>query len=246
MSDQRMGVVVRALRHRRGWRQVDLARTAGLSQTLVSAVERGHLDGLSFATLRMVLAGLDARLELNVRWRGGALDRLLDERHPSLVGRVVEQLRMAGWEARVEASYAHYGERGSVDVLGFHVASRSLLVVEVKSELISVEATLRKLDEKVRLAPKIVAGWPGWQAGRPARLVVLPSTTAARRAVVRHRAILDVAVPLRGPDVRAWPRSPSAPIAGLLFVADSRQATGKHRLSAPQRVRRPLAGTRRA
>jgi hypothetical protein len=72
-----------------------------------------------------------------------------------------------------------------------------MLVVEVKSELTSIEATLRKLDEKVRLAG-VLARDPGWRAERSARLIVLPATTTARRAVVRHGAVLDVAAPLRG------------------------------------------------
>jgi len=152
VHDLQLGASIRALRRRRGWRQSDLAAAAGVSQTLVSSIERGHLDGVTIATLRRVMAGLDARLELGVRWRGGSLDRLVDERHASLVGRVVEILRSAGWLVRVEASYSHFGERGSVDVLAFYEPSGTMLVVEVKSELTSIEATLRKLDEKVRLA----------------------------------------------------------------------------------------------
>jgi hypothetical protein len=205
---------------------------------LVSVVERGHLDGVTMGTLRSMLAGLDARGELDVRWRGGALDRLLDERHASLVGRVVELVQSAGWVVRVEASYAHYGERGSVDVLAVHQTTRTLLVVEVKSELTSIEATLRKLDEKVRLAG-VLARDSGWRAERTARLIVLPATTTARRAVVRHGAVLDVAAPLRGGAFRAWLNRPAGQVSGLLFVADNTQATGKYRRSAPHRVRIP-------
>jgi transcriptional regulator with XRE-family HTH domain len=192
VDDVQLGRSIRALRRRRGWRQADLAAAAGVSQTLVSSLERGHLDGVAMGTLRRVLAALDARVEVGVRWRGGALDRLLDERHASLVGRVVEQLQSAGWVVRVEASYAHYGERGSVDVLAFHPASRTLLIVEGKTELASIEATLWKVDEKVRLA-RILANGAGWEARMAARLLVLPSTTTARRAVKRHGVILDVA-----------------------------------------------------
>ena len=189
------------------------------------------------------MAGLDARLELGVRWRGGTLDRLIDERHASLVGRVVEILRSAGWLVRIEASYAHYGERGSVDVLALHETTRTLLVVEVKSELTSIEATLRKLDEKVRLAG-VLARDSGWRAERAARLIVLPATTTARRAVVRHGALLDVAAPLRGGAFRAWLKQPAGQVSGLLFVADSTHATGKYRRSAPHRVRISRVSTR--
>jgi hypothetical protein len=97
--------------------------------------------------------------------------------------------------------------------------------VEVKSELASVEATLRKLDEKVRLAPTIVNGGQG----RPAsvsRLVVLPSTTVARRAIARHSAVLEAALPARGSSLRAWLAEPSGSVGGLQFVAFSSQVNG--------------------
>jgi transcriptional regulator with XRE-family HTH domain len=243
VHDLQLGASLRALRRRRSWRQSDLAAAAGVSQTLVSSIERGHLDGVAIATLRRVMAGLDAKLELGVRWRGGSLDCVVDERHASLVGRVVEILRSVGWLVRVEASYAHYGERGSVDVLGLHEITRTLLVVEVKSELTSIEATLRKLDEKARLAG-VLARDSGWRADRTARLIVLPATTTARRAVVRHGAVLDVAAPLRGGAFRAWLNRPAGQVSGLLFVADTTLAPGKHRKSAPHRVRIPRASTR--
>jgi hypothetical protein len=54
-------------------------------------------------------------------------------------------------------SYSVYGERGSIDLLAWHPAIRTLLVIEVKTEVSSVEAMLRKHDEKVRLAPRVAA-----------------------------------------------------------------------------------------
>ena len=155
MDDRRVGLIVRALRRRRGWRQSDLAAASDVSQQTVSVVERGHLDTLSLRTSRRILSALDARGEFEVRWRGGSLDRTMDENHARLVGAVVESLRAHDWDTAVEVTYAVYGERGSIDVLGFHRRTGSLLVIEVKTEITSVEETLRKLDEKVRLADRI-------------------------------------------------------------------------------------------
>ena len=242
MHDPRIGAAVRVIRHRRGWRQLDVAAAAGVSQTLVSAVERGHVDGISVGTIRNVVGALGVRMELELRWRSGAIDRLLDERHAVLVGRTVLLLRRRGWATDVEVSYAHYGERGSIDVLAWHEPSRTLLVVEVKSALMSVEATLRKLDEKARLAPAIVAS----RQERPAcvsRLVILPATTTARRAVARHAAVLDAALPERGGTLRMWLREPSGSVRGLLFVAFSSQVIGGRACSHPPRVRRAAPRT---
>jgi len=80
MSDQRLGSAVRLVRVRRGWRQVDLARRAGVGQPTISRIERGHFDSLSVAALRLVAAELDIRVDLIGRWRAGDLDRLLNAR----------------------------------------------------------------------------------------------------------------------------------------------------------------------
>ena len=39
-------------------------------------------------------------------WRGGALDRLMDERHATLVGAAATTLRDAGWEVAIEITYS--------------------------------------------------------------------------------------------------------------------------------------------
>jgi hypothetical protein len=39
-------------------------------------------------------------------------------------------------------TFSIYGERGSIDLLAWHSETRTLLVVELKSELTSIEETL--------------------------------------------------------------------------------------------------------
>ena len=60
MEDRRIGTALRALRRRRGLRQLDVAEAAGVGQTTISRAERGHLKSLSNAALRRVAAALDA------------------------------------------------------------------------------------------------------------------------------------------------------------------------------------------
>src|SRR4051812_12797818 len=112
MNDQRVGGVVRALRRRRRWRQIDLAGAARTSQSTISEIERGHFDAIPLRTLRAVFAGLDARAELDPWWRGGALDRLLDERHARLVEMFVRALASEGWQPHPEVTYARDREVG--------------------------------------------------------------------------------------------------------------------------------------
>ncbi len=239
MNEVRVGAALRALRRRKRWRQRDLGVAAGVSQQFISKLESGRIADVPVRELQTVAAALDASVVLDLRWRGAALDRLLDERHAILVGSTVHMLDRLGWLTEVEATYSHFGERGSIDALAWHPPHRALLVVEVKSELVSVEATLRKLDEKVRLAPMLAR--ERWEGGPTAvaRLLVLPSTTTERRRVVRHAAVLDAALPLRFDDLRAWLRRPVGPANGILFVAFTTGGGTKYGHTSGQRIRGP-------
>lgn len=92
MNDPRFGASIRALRRRRKWRQIDVGVAAHVSQPLVSKLERGLIGDVSLDTLRRVARALDAAVAIDVRWQGGALDRLLDERHARLLGATVDPL----------------------------------------------------------------------------------------------------------------------------------------------------------
>jgi transcriptional regulator with XRE-family HTH domain len=237
MNDPRLGMAYRALRRRKKWRRRDVGEAVGMSQQFISKVERGRIGDVSIDDLRAVASALGSPLALELRWQGGDLDRLLDERHVVLVGSTVAQLRGWGWLTDVEVTYSHFGERGSIDILAWHGPTRTLLVIEIKSELVSVEATLRKLDEKVRLAPKVAAErWEG-RAQAVARMLVLPSTTTERRRVARHAPVLDAALPLRFEGLRAWLRRPAGPASGILCVAPNTRSGAKYGGTTADRVR---------
>lgn len=239
MDPIKVGRIVRALRQRQGWRQVDLAQAAGVSQPVVSRLEAGHLRSLPVGTVEAILEALGARCRFEVSWRGGESDRLLDHRHASLVGEVIRRLERLGWEAQVEVSFSVYGERGSIDVLAWHPAGRALLVVEVKTELTSVEETLRKLDAKVRRAGQSAVDRFSARPTVIGRLLVLPDVTTARRRVARAASVLDVALPMRGSAVAEWLRRPVGGVAGLLFLPPIRGENGRWRPTTPARIRRP-------
>ena len=235
--DVRQGSLFRLLRHRIGWRQEDLGARSGLSQDMISLVERGRIGRMRVRDLRRIAHGLEADLVITLRWHGGDLDRLADEDHAGLVGTMSNSLTAAGWQTRIEVSYSEFGERGSIDLLAWHAGTRTLLVVEVKTELTSIEATVRKQDEKVRLAARVAGKAFGWQVEAVARLLVLPATATARRRVDRQDAVLSVTYPMRGWAVRRWLAAPSGAIAGLLFI-DPRDGAGQATRVAPKRIRR--------
>ena len=127
----------------------------------------------------------------------------------------------------VEATYSVYGERGSIDVLAGHKSTRTILVEEVKSELTSVEQTGRKTDEKVRIAAgHLCQRRFGWTPLVTGRLLVLPDTDTARRAVRRQAMVLDAMFPARGQTVREWLRNPATDLAGIVFLSDTNPRSG--------------------
>src|SRR5437588_727528 len=128
----RFGRQIRALRRRRGWRQLDLAAAARVSRAVVARVELGGAGRLKVETLDRISGAMSARLELRLLWNGEALDRLLDEAHATLVEWLTRLLVYAGWVVAPEVSFSIFGERGSIDLLAFHEAAGVLLVVEVK------------------------------------------------------------------------------------------------------------------
>lgn len=235
----RVGRILRELRRRRAWTQAELGQRVPLSQQAISLIERGHGFQLSIETLTRVFAAVDARLEPVVSWRGGDLDRLLDSAHATVVSETIRRLRREGWEVAVEVTYSEFGERGSIDILGARRDLEAAVVVEVKSELTVVEATARKLDEKARLVRQVIGQARfGFTPRRIGRLLVLPSTTAARRRVDQAGPALEAALPSRGSVVRRWLRHPVGDVVGILFVPITNPSSGTRSHGGSKRIRR--------
>ena len=236
MDAIRLGLSLRALRIRRGWRQSDLGDRVGLSHSTISNVERGRLGTLSLDSLARIVAALEARLDVTVRWRGEQLDRLLDEGHARLVDAVVSVLVRWGWEVGVEVTFAMYRERGSIDILAWHRSTGILLVIEVKTVMPDAQAMLATFDRKVRLAPGIAAQ-RGWAVSSIARLLVFESTPIARQRVSRLETTFRAVLPARGAAVRRWLRAPAGSLAGILFVRTAIAGSSKSIVAGRQRVR---------
>ena len=209
-----------------------------MSRSLIAAIDRGELDGVTIGAVVRAAAALGADVDLRLRFRGEQLDRLLDEDHARIVDVVVRRLNASGWLVEIEASFSIWGERGSIDVLAFQPAARALLVVEAKSVVPDSKQTLHRLDQKTRLAPQL-ADARGWRVETVSRLVVIGATATARRRIARLATTYDVALPDRGVGVRRWFRRPDRPIRGLLFVAFGSHTSRRTGVGGRERVRRP-------
>jgi len=212
-----------------------VAAAAHVSRSTVSRIELGSVEEVAVRTIDAIFRALSARLELVVTWNAEALDRLLDADHAALVEAVARTLRVLGWDVAVEVSFNVRGERGSIDILAFHGATGMLLVVEIKSVIPDLQATLHVLDRKARLAATIARD-RGWIARGTARLLVVPDNRTARRRVSMHEATFTAALPERTVAVRRWLRQPDPehPLAGLWFLSDVRGTVARHRVSAPR------------
>jgi HTH-type transcriptional regulator/antitoxin HipB len=235
VDDRTSGLVIRALRRRRGWSQKELAARTDVSQSTVSRAERGWLEELTLRVIRAIFAALEARVQLTPRWKGAELERLLDEAHAVVVAEVARRLVALGWIVELEVTYSEWGERGSIDVLGLRVADGAIVVVEVKTDVASTEALARKLDEKARLAPGIVSRRWRWEPTVVGRLLVMPDETRLRR-LVRHHEVIARMFPVDAVAIRRWLSHPDGAMTGLWFLSDTRPLT-QRRAQADRRPR---------
>ena len=181
-------------------------------------IERGDLLRIAWADLVSVAEAVGARLDLDVRWQGEGIDRLLDERHAATVAAVVSLFRRCGWDVDVEVSFSIFGERGSVDVVGRHPPTGILAIVEVKASVPNANQTVIGVDRKARLAPQI-AKERKWTCRGVARFLAIAEGTTSRARVARHEEIFSTAFPMRGRECVAWLRTPTpTPASGLFFV----------------------------
>lgn len=240
MDEARVGRTIRAIRIRRGWRQLDLALAAHGSRDAVSRIERGRLDEVSVATLERLCRALDASLDIRIRWHGGDLDRLLNARHAALHEAFAQlAVHYPAWTLLPEVSFNVYGERGVIDVVLWHAERRVLVVVELKTELVDVSELVGSVDRKRRLGAASVRG-RGWRPAAVGAWVVVAESRTNRRRVTAHRTMLRAAFPDGARAVDAWLHEPVAPMSALTFLTYARGDGVRQNLATVKRVRRRL------
>jgi Holliday junction resolvase-like predicted endonuclease len=174
------------------------------------------------------------------------MERLLDADHAALQGAGRRWFERLLWQVEAEVTFSRYGEHGSIDLLAFHAATRTLVVVEVKTVVADLQALLRSLHAKTRLAGAI-AREHGWQAQRTVPCLLLSESTTNRRRV-EGAAPLLARFSLRAGAARAWLRMPGQAIGLLVFLSPPTTSRGGGRRAGRQRMRlrKSLVGVNRA
>jgi transcriptional regulator with XRE-family HTH domain len=245
MDDRRVGQMLKAVRLRTRLTQEELGIAAGTSRFVVGRVERGRLDRIAIGTLRSIASALDVDLNLLLRWRGGDLGRLVNSRHAAMHEALAVQFStMRAWALEPEVSFSIYGERGVIDGLAWHAATRCLLVVELKTELVDINDLMATMDRRLRLAPEIAAE-RGWRPSAVSCWVVVADGRTNRRALARHRTTLRAKFPDRGHAVRSWLKHPSVSLRALSFMPIEHAAHGGAVVAGAKRVRHARGGSDR-
>jgi transcriptional regulator with XRE-family HTH domain len=213
---ERLGRQIRAVRVRQRLTQAELAARAGCSRKTIWAMETGRAHRLRIGAIEAVIGAVGAPADIRIFWNGPELDRLLDAGHASMTAAVKRQLERLGWIAKVEVSYSRYGERGRIDLLAWHEPSTSLLVVEIKTELVDVQDLLGTLDAKARLSAGAARGL-GWNSGPVVPAIVFAESRTTRDRLARLGTLFD-RYAVRGRDAMAWLRHPVGSPSGLLWL----------------------------
>jgi len=229
-----IGRLLRMLRIRRGWRQSDVGVRARLSASAVGRHENGRIGSLPSVEKHAAVFGL--RLDVRLLGRAGALVRLGDEEHAAIVEAVASWFRAAGFETETEASFSEWGERGRIDLVAFDPATGTLVIVEVKTQLVDLQDLFGSLNIKERLAGT-VAERRGWRVLRQLSLLAAADTSANREIVRMHPTLFA------GFARRRLTRSVLESASGRLLTWVSHdQASRDSWIAGRQRVRRLQRG----
>ncbi len=208
---RRIGTGLRDARLAQGLRQIDVAKSAGITQPFYSRIERGLELSVALLTLAACAAAVNVQLAAFIEALPGAnLPR--DIEHMGRQSLLVAIAARGGWHATPEAVLAHDGTRPrSIDVLLTRDETREAAVVEIWDLLVDGGEAMRGLEAKV-IAISASLG-SGWQV----RGLLLLRRTSRNRALVRDLAPLVAA---RYPaSSSAWLRALSLPGAALPSAA---------------------------
>ncbi len=176
----------------------DLAGRSGISRQMIGDIERLTANPTLDTVARIFDAlGIDVDLivaHAPVILAAGRAQR--DAAHAILSGYVQRRLEAAGWQVRREVRIDAGRYHGWIDLIAFHAASGTLLVIELKSWIDDLGAIERTLDWYMREAWAVARGI-GWRPVRVMPWLIGLETDEVDRQLRTNRAVIDAAFPVR-------------------------------------------------
>lgn len=207
------GRIVRSARLAIGWSQRELGRRAGVVQTALSRLERGQPSGFDLDAIQRIATALGGSIRLTFE-APFLVDRARqrDRVHARCMAHVASRLRRVGWLVETEVEIVGSRGPGWIDVLAFHVASGTLLVIEIKTEIHDFGRIQRTLAWYERRA------WPvardrGWTVRRSHGVLLLLATDAVDSRLRENRHVADEAFPGRADGLVSLTNDPSAVVS---------------------------------
>jgi transcriptional regulator with XRE-family HTH domain len=202
------GRFIRAARQMIGWSQRELGRRAGVTQAAISRLERGLRSGLGLEEIGRLAMALGGTIRLTfdapyLQDRARQRDRV----HARCIAYVAGCLRRSGWLVETEVEIDGRRGPGWIDVLAFHPASGTLLVIEIKTEIHDFGRIQRTLAWYARGAWS-VARDRGWVVRRSHQALLLLATNVVDARLRDNREIAAESFPGRASGLAALTSDP--------------------------------------
>lgn len=210
------GATVRATRIEIAWSQRELSRRSGVAQSMICRLETGRCRDLRLGVLDRLFVALGVRYWLGID--PPAIHRLQrDFVHALCSAQVGRRLNAAGWLVEREVEIGSERIRGWIDLLAYHPASGTLLVIEVKTEVADLGAVERSIRWYEREATRAARRF-GWRPLAVASALLVLESQANDELIRLSAAAFNVGFPGRAPELRSVIAG-GAPPAGRRFLA---------------------------
>jgi hypothetical protein len=127
-----------------------------------------------------------------------------------------------------------------IDIVAWHPASRTVLVIELKTRIVDVSDLMATMDVRRRLALRIARD-RGWEPVAIGLWVVVAPSRTNSRVLAEHATILRAKFPADGRVMRRWVAKPSGDVAALSFMPQVHLGDLGRDATTPKRVRRSRA-----
>lgn len=213
--------VAKATRISCGWTQRELSRRAGVPQSLISELERGIARDIRLSDLERIAVALGIRYRYAFEPPTIHPRQQRDFVHARCSSHLDRRLRGARCLVAREVEIGSDRSRGWIDILAFQPATRTALVIEIKTELHDIGAIERSTNWYGREAWAAArrAGWP------PRRVIValiVLQSEANDRAISANRDLLRTRWPGRATELASVIEGADPSHGGYLAMVDPR------------------------